>query len=214
MLLDVSTRNTPPRDPSGGVVYLRIVLSPQQASSMWVFLNKVFYREGLLATHPTPKLDDHPSSAVRNCLFNTFAATLHIGGRSSIRNLRMRHAVMCQRYIFTIKVFLCNNLYFSIVHNRHATKKQHRMRCFVATAPISTWMRHIVKLDYNAYLVSLLCCSHLLPAMLSHKTLLPQRITPSRWPEIGSAAGYHACYITFATHGRANYSREVSFIFG
>ena len=31
-------------------------------------------------------------SAVHDCLFNLFAATLHIGGRSSIRNLRMRHA--------------------------------------------------------------------------------------------------------------------------
>jgi hypothetical protein len=40
-----------------------------------------FYREGLLAPHPTPKLDDHPWSAVRGCLFNLFTATLHIGGR-------------------------------------------------------------------------------------------------------------------------------------
>ena len=33
-------------------------------------------------------------SAVRDCLFNIFAATLHIAGRSSIRNLRTRHAVL------------------------------------------------------------------------------------------------------------------------
>jgi hypothetical protein len=33
-------------------------------------------------------------SAVRDYLFNIFAAALHIGGRSSIRNLRMRHAVV------------------------------------------------------------------------------------------------------------------------
>ena len=32
--------------------------------------------------------------AVRDCLLNLFAATLHIGGRSSIRNLRTRHAVV------------------------------------------------------------------------------------------------------------------------
>ena len=43
---------------------------------------------------PTPKLEDHPSSAVRDCLFNLFAATLIIGSRSSIRNPRTRHAVM------------------------------------------------------------------------------------------------------------------------
>jgi hypothetical protein len=32
----------------------------------------------LLAPRPTPKLEDHPLSAVRDCLFNIFAATLHI----------------------------------------------------------------------------------------------------------------------------------------
>jgi hypothetical protein len=31
----------------------------------------------LLARRPTPKLEDHFLSAVRDCLFNTFAATLH-----------------------------------------------------------------------------------------------------------------------------------------
>ena len=34
--------------------------------------------EELLAPSPTPKLDDHLLSAVRGCLFNTFAATLHV----------------------------------------------------------------------------------------------------------------------------------------
>jgi hypothetical protein len=48
----------------------------------------------LLAPHPTPNLEDHPLPAVRDCLFNAFAGTLHIGGRSSIRKLRMRHAVV------------------------------------------------------------------------------------------------------------------------
>jgi hypothetical protein len=46
-----------------------------------------FYGEELLAPRPTPKLEDHPLSAVRDCLFNIFAATLHIAGRSSIRKL-------------------------------------------------------------------------------------------------------------------------------
>jgi len=54
----------------------------------------MFYREGLLALRPTPKLEDHPLSAVHDCLFDLFAATLLIGGRSSIRNLRTRHAVV------------------------------------------------------------------------------------------------------------------------
>jgi hypothetical protein len=37
---------------------------------------KLFYGEGLLAPRPTPKLEDRFFSAVRACLFNTFAATL------------------------------------------------------------------------------------------------------------------------------------------
>jgi hypothetical protein len=32
----------------------------------------------VVSPHPTPKLEDHPLSAVRDCLFNIFAATLHI----------------------------------------------------------------------------------------------------------------------------------------
>jgi len=48
----------------------------------------------LLALRPTPKLEDHPSSAVRDGLFNIFAANLHIGGRACIGNLRTRHAVV------------------------------------------------------------------------------------------------------------------------
>ena len=48
----------------------------------------------MLAPRPTPELEDHPLSALRDCLFNIFAATLHIGGSFSIRNLRTRHAVV------------------------------------------------------------------------------------------------------------------------
>jgi hypothetical protein len=36
----------------------------------------LFYGEELLASRPTPKLEDHPLSAVRECLFNIFAAAL------------------------------------------------------------------------------------------------------------------------------------------
>jgi len=50
--------------------------------------------EKLLTPRPTPKLEGHPLSTVRDCLFNIFAATLHIGGRSSIHNLRTPHALV------------------------------------------------------------------------------------------------------------------------
>jgi hypothetical protein len=59
------------------------------------FVTKMrFHDEELLAPRPTTKLEDHPLSAVRACLFNIFAATLNIGDRTSIRNLRTRHAVV------------------------------------------------------------------------------------------------------------------------
>jgi hypothetical protein len=38
----------------------------------------IFYGEELLAPLPTPKLEDYHLSAVRGCLFNIFAVTLHI----------------------------------------------------------------------------------------------------------------------------------------
>jgi len=53
-----------------------------------------FYGEELLVSRPTPKLEVHPFSALRDCLFNILAATLHIGGRSSNRNLRKRYALV------------------------------------------------------------------------------------------------------------------------
>ena len=44
-----------------------------------MFLNIIrFYGEEWLAPRPTPKLENNPFSVVRNCLFNTFAATLRI----------------------------------------------------------------------------------------------------------------------------------------
>jgi hypothetical protein len=59
---------------------------------LWTARNKVLLlRWGGFSTSWNPKLEDHPLSAVRNCLFNIFAATLHTGGRSSIRNLMARH---------------------------------------------------------------------------------------------------------------------------
>jgi hypothetical protein len=42
------------------------------------FRNKFIFYSELLAQRPTPKLEGHPLSAVRDCLFNIFAATLHI----------------------------------------------------------------------------------------------------------------------------------------
>jgi hypothetical protein len=45
-------------------------------SFMNIFGTSLFLRPGVLAPRPTPKLDDHPLSVVRDCLFNIFAAPL------------------------------------------------------------------------------------------------------------------------------------------
>jgi hypothetical protein len=53
---------------------------------MCQFRNKAsFYSEELSTPRPTSKLEDHALSAVYDFLFYLFAATPHIGGRSSIR---------------------------------------------------------------------------------------------------------------------------------
>ena len=67
---------------------------------IYPFRNKAnFYGDELLAPRPTLKLVDHPLSDVPNCLFNIAAATLHIGGRSSIRKLRTRHSVVTENHL-------------------------------------------------------------------------------------------------------------------
>jgi len=43
-----------------------------------------FYGVELLAPRPISKLEDHPLSAVRDCLFDISAATLHAEGGSSV----------------------------------------------------------------------------------------------------------------------------------
>jgi hypothetical protein len=41
---------------------------------MTFVINLYFYGEGLLTPRPSPKLEDHPLSAVCSCLFNVFKA--------------------------------------------------------------------------------------------------------------------------------------------
>jgi hypothetical protein len=52
--------------------------SQQPAWGLRVWLVTRFYDEELSAPRTIPILEDHPLSAVRDCLFNIFAATLHI----------------------------------------------------------------------------------------------------------------------------------------
>jgi hypothetical protein len=66
-----------------------------------------FQSEELLAPRPTPKLEEHPLYAVRDCLFNIFAATPHVGGRSSIRNPTGTHLNMGGRTSISL-IYKCS----------------------------------------------------------------------------------------------------------
>jgi hypothetical protein len=73
----------PPRDPFLSQVLFPLLRSCQRISPgprrFETFRNKLhFYGEGLLAPRPTPKLECHPLPALRDCLFNIFAAILRI----------------------------------------------------------------------------------------------------------------------------------------
>ena len=67
---------------------------------VFVFRHKTSsYGEELLTPRRTSKLEGHPLSALRDCLFIIFPATFHIRGRSSIRNLKTRHAVVTRYHL-------------------------------------------------------------------------------------------------------------------
>ena len=68
--------------------------SRSEALLAWFRSLICFYGDVLLAPSPTPKLDGHPLSAVRDCLFNIFTSTLRTGACSSIRKLRTCHAIV------------------------------------------------------------------------------------------------------------------------
>jgi hypothetical protein len=87
--------------------------------AVWRFRDMIrFYGEELLAPRPTPKLEDHTSSALGDCLFSIFAVTLHIRGRSSICNLRTGHAVVTETHLSRVVRIVWNRnvLLQKVVH--------------------------------------------------------------------------------------------------
>jgi len=95
------------------MVYQRMSPIPRQ---MGAFHNmEICYGEEPSAPLQTRTPKNHPLSVVRDCLFNIFAVTLHIGGRSSIRNLRTRHAVVTGIHFTCMKTFLIIMRGFSVL---------------------------------------------------------------------------------------------------
>jgi len=96
---------------------------------MYDFRNKAsFYGGDFLAPRLKPKLEDHPLLDVRDCLFNIFTATLHIIGRSSIRNMSTRNAVVTGTHLSWI--------------NWVETKKKKKNTGFLSYVFTDKWPRH------------------------------------------------------------------------
>jgi hypothetical protein len=113
----------------------------------WTYCNKMSYSE-LLAPRPTPKLEDHPFLAVCNCLFNIFAATLHIRGRSSIHNLRTRHAVVTGTHLSCI----CNNLkHIRELWKTHNGNKMRIQCCCTSVQSIFCSSKYLVPYVQDVY---------------------------------------------------------------
>jgi hypothetical protein len=55
-----------------------VYVMPNDHSNPETLWNGKFLWRGVLSTLPNPRSADHPSSALRNCLFDIFAAAIHI----------------------------------------------------------------------------------------------------------------------------------------
>jgi hypothetical protein len=92
------------------LLWLYQTISPSPRLSLYTVRNVIRFYGELLAPRPTPKLEDHPLSAV--CVFNIFTATLCIEGRLFISNLRTCHAVVTgplitERLCYIVNILRC-----------------------------------------------------------------------------------------------------------
>jgi hypothetical protein len=65
-----------------------------------------FNIEELFAPRPTAKLEDHPLSAVRDCLLNIFAATSILEAVPPSGNLSTLHAMVTGTHLLQLRVIL------------------------------------------------------------------------------------------------------------
>ena len=88
-------------------------ISPVQRH-VFTFRNyKGLYGEEFSAPRPNPKKEDDPLSAVRDCLYHIFAATLLIEGRSSIRKPKTSHAVVTGTHLSRLVHMYCVHSYIT-----------------------------------------------------------------------------------------------------
>ena len=136
-----------------------------------------FYGE-LVAPCSTPKLEDHPLLAVCDCLFDIFMATLHIGGCSSICNLRMHHAVVIGTHLswmpHHIKPKIITCCQFQTVLNKTLTCKFEKWCKFSSYIKAKSYKKNRIQRDLPVYYeasiltawisdlnaIISLCCNH------------------------------------------------------
>ena len=66
---------------------------------VWFVTCLRFFGVELLAPRPAPKLEDHLLSAVRDCLFNIFAATIHVRRPFLHPQPEASHAVVTETHL-------------------------------------------------------------------------------------------------------------------
>jgi len=139
----------------GTVCTTRVSVGPGPRLFVWIFRNSIrFYGEELLTPRPTPKMGDHPLSAIRDFLLNIFSATIHTVGRSFIRNLRTRLARVERKHegkrplegprhrweFLTFVIPMCSWIYtkcrfFLVKHVQFIAKNTFKATCFGSTEP-------------------------------------------------------------------------------
>jgi hypothetical protein len=88
-----------------------------------------FYGEESLVTSPSPKLENHLLSAVRDCLFNTFASyPVYLEAVCSIRNLRW-HAMPWGQGPPLNKIVVEGTSYISFTVYNNKTSHSIRLKC-------------------------------------------------------------------------------------
>jgi hypothetical protein len=138
------------------------------------------YGEELLVPRPTYKLEDRPLSAVRCCLFNIFAATLHIEGRSSIYNLRRRLAwwqgPTCPLLTVVISLSICRICFDST--NDPSKGSIHFVHSFISLCKVLPVQSHSTFLEiqnvfpWNNLMVSILLLFRRLRSSLLSEQLI------------------------------------------
>jgi hypothetical protein len=122
------------------------------------FRNKlIFYGEKLLAPRPTSNQEDHPLLTVRDCLFNLFAATLHIWRPSP--SATWRHAMPWWQGTHhhiptTMRIVACQNLVLvMVVTPPHSllTRNMWQNSCFSVTFPLGYQMDIVILTSYEGF---------------------------------------------------------------